>query len=215
MTRNTLQTKQYPIGMVAFGTVMGGAGASLKGGNFWQGAATGLVVSGLNHLAHRLAAISDLKSRFKKDANGKYIVDPNGKPDFSQAGVERINGAVEGLQDAYTAGGKPKITFDEVNDVAYTEPDHVKLNPSKISNNLQYATTLFHEYRHAWQYLPGQNGLSKYNIWTIKHGTNSANWLLERDAYWYQIQMGAGQYYDGYSRYEFYRNLTSKIKLPY
>lgn len=40
------------IGMIAFGTVSGGAGAALTGGNFWQGAATGLVVSGLNHAMH-------------------------------------------------------------------------------------------------------------------------------------------------------------------
>lgn len=40
------------IGILAFGTVAGGAGASLTGGNFWRGAATGLVVSGLNHFAH-------------------------------------------------------------------------------------------------------------------------------------------------------------------
>lgn len=40
------------VGMVTFGTLAGGAGASLTGGNFWQGAATGLVVSGLNHFAH-------------------------------------------------------------------------------------------------------------------------------------------------------------------
>ena len=32
-------------GMIAFGTVAGGAGAALTGGNFWQGAVTGLVVS--------------------------------------------------------------------------------------------------------------------------------------------------------------------------
>ena len=35
--------------MIAFGTIAGGAGAALTGGNFWQGAVTGLVVSGLNH----------------------------------------------------------------------------------------------------------------------------------------------------------------------
>jgi hypothetical protein len=40
-------------GMIAFGTVSGGAGAHLSGGNFWQGAVTGLVVSGLNHYAHQ------------------------------------------------------------------------------------------------------------------------------------------------------------------
>ncbi|MDP5202034.1 RHS repeat-associated core domain-containing protein [Flavobacterium sp. DG2-3] len=42
------------LGMIAFGTVSGGAGAAMTGGNFWQGAVTGLVVSGLNHFAHRL-----------------------------------------------------------------------------------------------------------------------------------------------------------------
>lgn len=41
-------------GMIAFGTVAGGAGASLTGGNFWQGAVTGLIVSGLNHAAHAM-----------------------------------------------------------------------------------------------------------------------------------------------------------------
>ena len=38
--------------MIVFGTIAGGAGAALTGGNFWQGAATGLIVSGLNHYAH-------------------------------------------------------------------------------------------------------------------------------------------------------------------
>ncbi|KRD57943.1 hypothetical protein ASE40_16485 [Flavobacterium sp. Root935] len=42
------------IGMIAFGTVSGGLGAAITGGNFWQGAATGLVVSGLNHAMHQI-----------------------------------------------------------------------------------------------------------------------------------------------------------------
>ena len=40
------------IGAIAFGTVAGGAGAALTGGNFWQGAVTGLFVSSLNHGLH-------------------------------------------------------------------------------------------------------------------------------------------------------------------
>ncbi|MEO4004256.1 hypothetical protein [Flavobacterium sp. CAU 1735] len=40
------------LGMIAFGSVSGGTGAALTGGNFWQGATTGLVVSGLNHALH-------------------------------------------------------------------------------------------------------------------------------------------------------------------
>ncbi|MEY4834768.1 MAG: hypothetical protein RI980_883 [Bacteroidota bacterium] len=39
-------------GTLFFGTISGGAGAALTGGNFWQGAVTGLIVSGLNHVAH-------------------------------------------------------------------------------------------------------------------------------------------------------------------
>jgi len=42
------------LGMIAFGTISGGLGAKLSGGNFWQGAVTGLVVSGLNHYAHKI-----------------------------------------------------------------------------------------------------------------------------------------------------------------
>ena len=38
--------------MIVFGAIAGGAGAALTGGNFWQGAATGLIVSGLNHAMH-------------------------------------------------------------------------------------------------------------------------------------------------------------------
>lgn len=32
---------------------LGGAGAELTGGNFWKGAVTGLVFSGLNHAMHK------------------------------------------------------------------------------------------------------------------------------------------------------------------
>jgi RHS repeat-associated protein len=53
------------LGMVAFGTVVGGGGALLAGGNFWQGAAIGLMVSGLNHAMHKIdgeAVIEQTKS---------------------------------------------------------------------------------------------------------------------------------------------------------
>jgi hypothetical protein len=202
-------------GTIFFGTISGGAGAALTGGNFWQGAVTGLIVSGLNHVAHMGEQRRSLLSRFKKDSNGKYIVDPFGKPDFSDAGVAKINGAVEGLGEDYALSGKPKVYFDETVDVAYTDPGEVHLNVNKIRNNLHYAATLFHEYRHAWQFLPGLNGLSRYNNWTKKYGGFGANNLKERDAYWYQIQMGAGDYNEGYYRYNSFQKLTNYIKIPY
>jgi len=59
------------IGMVSFGVIMGGAGASLTGGNFWQGAATGLVVSGLNHLAHEINQKNPIKQPWDTNGDGK------------------------------------------------------------------------------------------------------------------------------------------------
>lgn len=40
------------VSTMFFGSVSGGLSAELIGGNFWQGAAIGLTVSGLNHVAH-------------------------------------------------------------------------------------------------------------------------------------------------------------------
>jgi RHS repeat-associated protein len=41
-------------GTLAFSAVMGGAGSAIGGGNFWQGATTGLIVAGFNHLKHQI-----------------------------------------------------------------------------------------------------------------------------------------------------------------
>lgn len=59
------------LGMIAFGTVSGGVGAELTGGNFWQGAVTGLVVSGLNHAAHEIQGENPNREKAKSIVN-KY-----------------------------------------------------------------------------------------------------------------------------------------------
>lgn len=64
------------VGMIAFGTVAGGAGAALTGGNFWQGAVTGSVVSGLNHGFHNGKKINDNggdTTDYNYDDNGNII----------------------------------------------------------------------------------------------------------------------------------------------
>ena len=58
-------------GMIAFGTVAGGTGAALTGGNFWQGAVTGLVVSGLNHYAHKTPTRNDPPNKYKRYFSNK------------------------------------------------------------------------------------------------------------------------------------------------
>ena len=42
------------VGTIAFGSLSGGVGAELSGGNFWKGAVTGGIVSGLNHAMHQM-----------------------------------------------------------------------------------------------------------------------------------------------------------------
>ncbi|MCD9577070.1 RHS repeat-associated core domain-containing protein [Flavobacterium soyae] len=61
------------FGTIAFGTVSGGAGAALTGGNFWQGAVTGLFVSVLNHSFHESGDPNGTglsTRRYHKDENG-------------------------------------------------------------------------------------------------------------------------------------------------
>jgi hypothetical protein len=41
-------------GQILFGTVAGGVTSHLQKGNFWEGAAIGLIVSGLNHAMHKM-----------------------------------------------------------------------------------------------------------------------------------------------------------------
>ena len=56
------------IGTLAFSAIAGGAGSAIGGGNFWQGAVTGLIVSGTNLL----------NSNKNRTSNEASIVNPNG-----------------------------------------------------------------------------------------------------------------------------------------
>ena len=52
------------VGTVAFGSLSGGVGAELSGGNFWKGAVTGGIVSGLNHYGHQQQVKSEIEEKF-------------------------------------------------------------------------------------------------------------------------------------------------------
>lgn len=70
-------------GTLFFGTISGGAGAALTGGNFWQGAVTGLIVSGLNHAMH---------GGFAKKFKFNVMLDENGA---RGAGHHAISGELD------------------------------------------------------------------------------------------------------------------------
>lgn len=62
------QFSNSAYGMIGFGALSGGIGAELTGGNFWQGAVTGGIVAGLNHVMHRITEKpkKDLTAEFNK-----------------------------------------------------------------------------------------------------------------------------------------------------
>ncbi len=94
---------------ILFGTVSGGFSAELTGGNFWQGAATGLVVSGLNHVAHRMKFRSDLRAELRE--NG---IDPNEVPDFDKSSIVELLSKSPTLKALWEKAGY--IGFDLPND---------------------------------------------------------------------------------------------------
>lgn len=108
---------QSGVGMVAFGTVAGGAGASLTGGNFWQGAATGLVVSGLNHLGHKMTqedtTVVGIYGAGGKDASGnpalRELVKAQGGRMFTSSVGGGDDDIITYLKEAYAKGHKLKI----------------------------------------------------------------------------------------------------------
>jgi hypothetical protein len=58
-------TMNKPAIILATGAIMGGAGSAIGGGNFWQGAVTGLVVAGFNHLMHQMDS-TDPPNKYKR-----------------------------------------------------------------------------------------------------------------------------------------------------
>ena len=204
--------------MVTFGTVMGGAGASLTGGNFWQGAATGLVVSGLNHALHKIEQRRTLLSRFKNKSLAFQ------KADVSDAGIANLHQNVEGLAEGYAAGNSPTHSYDlEGNQyVAITENGNVSLNKGLISgkNNLYFAGVLFHEYRHAFQYFApytvgDKRYANRYEAWTELYGPGYRGeggvWnMMELDAYSAQYRFGDNQPYVSERVNKYYSAMLSK-----
>ncbi|GIQ58086.1 hypothetical protein Flavo103_12220 [Flavobacterium collinsii] len=185
------------VGTVAFGALSGGVGAELAGGNFWQGAVTGGIVAGLNDVMHKRRS---LLSRFK-DKKFAYKT-----PDFSDAGLAEMNEGVVGLQDAYEAGGSPTVTYDneDMSTNAITTKGHVNINKihMQYKTNLEYAGVLFHEYRHAYQFITpymwfktmemAYQSIYGSGTYLAAIGETFGGYLaaMEYDAYAFQYRMG-------------------------
>ena len=170
---------QSGVGTVAFSAVSGGIGAELTGGNFWQGAGTGAIVAGMNHLGHMV------KNKFY-DAKLKKMYDVYKKTvdDFPSA------------QDFYDSIGGP------LGDWAAKSPGEFENTcAARLSKSLNYGGFEIPKGTPA-TYLGGDgksyfinakamsNYLSKNTVWGTPRSVS--NYLHLKNAVFYQSDFGGG-----------------------
>ena len=105
-------------GQIIFGTLAGGAGSVLTGGNFWEGALIGGIVAGLNHVMHEIdfapqrevlvqhwdARYSDNKWSLNKVSEGYQVLnDPGAGNGYQVVNVYNSAGKVVGTLKGNTA----------------------------------------------------------------------------------------------------------------
>lgn len=141
------------VGTMFVGTLSGGAGAALTGGNFWQGAVTGLIVSGLNHAAH---------GGFAKKFKFNVMLDEKGARNFGHHAIsgELDNGdyrfiSKNGTLDPNDANfsGKSDYTdkvFDSVGDIQ--EHYGTKITPGHSFNKIDTYLMTRNQMTRAFEY---------------------------------------------------------------
>jgi RHS repeat-associated protein len=196
------------FGTIAFGTISGGAGAALTGGNFWQGAVTGLMVSALNEVAHKNSERRSFRSRF-------HNVDPDAEPTQSMNSVNAVIDDVDDLSEFYNSNDvdAPKINlikndgdaghYYPKNDSNISKRHTIELTKNAFKSNYHLARTIFHESYHSLQY--NWNGGAVIRGITAKYGRIYKNDLtgiesrgmmvLERQAYSFVWQLGDSDMY--------------------
>ena len=134
------------LGVYAFSVVSGGIAAELTGGNFWEGAAIGLMTAGLNHLQSVTGTAgskyySNKKAGYRDMWKNSFV---NGKPAREVSAWELENGDLIMLpydknnrttscNDALTVGrikGKLHVQF---NGEYYPIKTHVHTHPTQAS----------------------------------------------------------------------------------
>ncbi len=172
------------VGMVTFGTVMGGAGARLTGGNFWVGAATGLTVSLLNHVAHKIQENSKI-ARVTKGLKGTptpgnesistLLENPEMNAEAVRAGSPKV-----GTEISYDPAGhgSDRGTTDMTN-------GNIKIYDKAFSSWKQLGLTMVHEFSHRYHYISGM-----YGGWVKQFGSKetafsvSDVYSFNRENYW-------------------------------
>ncbi|REG97997.1 RHS repeat-associated core domain-containing protein [Flavobacterium aquicola] len=186
-------------GMIAFGTVAGGVGAKLTGGNFWQGAVTGLFVSGLNHFAHKAIVRGMIYDRLKTAG----IEDPYAEASYAGLSLEEFGLKVfpdlmklannpefekkETIDSKGSLGLTPVASNDLTGEQTFRGP--VQIARASFRSYMQLASTIGHELNHVIDCVNGN-----MTAWFRHGGEEYRSAMTESNAYnWVSINRG---YYD-------------------
>lgn len=151
------------VGTIAFGALSGGVGASLTGGNFWEGAVVGGIVSGLNHYLHQIKVRKNIDKR---------LISKGYKPDDAAtiSNNEELRSFTEEMNPATLkkTGNLGMYLVDKITDPdgtsAYGETvptsdgmnvKSINISKSALSSWRLLASTVGHELNHAYHFISG------------------------------------------------------------
>ncbi|WP_370901303.1 hypothetical protein [Chryseobacterium gossypii] len=116
------------VGTIASGTILGGVGSELTGGNFWQGAVIGGFVAGLNHVAHLGDGGPD-DPKAKKGANVKIKRTVNFKVEQGAALFIQQDSRSTMDLDLYTIKGNMTLVGNELTVSAIGSATNTQISP--------------------------------------------------------------------------------------
>jgi hypothetical protein len=154
--------------LVSFGTVSGGLGAKLTGGNFWAGAATGFTVSAFNHLMHKITM-----HKFDKEINTAY----GGKADSeAPKTIETVNSVkdnVPTLKKWHSKSGNPTIDVNPNQSFASDGSSEALtfLNSDYKTSYTTYFGASFVSYRHLAHTMLHELGHAYFNYLGYRKAT--------------------------------------------
>ncbi|PIF33469.1 RHS repeat-associated protein [Flavobacterium sp. 9] len=136
-------------GTIAFGALTGGVGAELAGGNFWQGAVTGGLVSGLNDVMHSFMEKQARKAFVKRF----HKTNPFAKPEMNESSVYALLDDVDGLDALHKKSNyKIEVSYRKNSGMrGYTDNKTHYFYEDAFTSNFKLASTMFHEFYHAFQ----------------------------------------------------------------
>ena len=182
-------------GLLAFGAISGGVGAVIGGGNFWQGAVTGLVVSGLNHAMHKTSTRNFINSRLKSKG-----YNPESAADIYQSQLsdfaEEIFPELMNQTDSPSFALQDKIILSDGGSAYGVTPGTtvngktsfsgvVQISRDALSSYGMLASTIGHELNHVYHFISGA-----YDRWARKYDYSYADARSEYSAQRWEVRAG-------------------------